>query len=324
MGYHDDSTTLIARPDIQQAFNEFDLAANMQNGFIGTSVFGNIAVNERNGDFFKIEVEELLQDRDPSRAPGSPYKRGDWNFVDDSYFCREYGWEEPVDDANEKIYATIDHEMVAAMRALWIVQSNFEKDAASKLFDVSYFSGQTGSVTNEWDDATNATPISDIKDTIDTIETNCGITPNTLVINRKVFRNLRYCDEVKENIAATGAGSPIKATDITVQMLAEVFDIPKIYVANSFKNTANKGQDASFSRIWSDEYAWVGVTSNSLDFRDPCIGRTMNWEGDGGAEPIIESYKSDEVRSEIIRVRNWYDIKRFDSKFGYLLSNITS
>jgi len=140
-----------------------------------------------------------------------------------------------------------------------------------------------------------------------------------------VFRNLRNSDQVVERIQSAGAGDPTKPTDVTVEMLAQVFDLPFILVAGGSKNNAIEGQSASPVQIWSGEYAMVCKIATGADFREPCIGRTFHWSADGSAiGGSIESYREEQTRSNIIRVRHDVDEVVLYAEAGHLLSNITT
>ena len=142
--------------------------------------------------------------------------------------------------------------------------------------------------------------------------------------NRQVFNNVRATDDVKDNIASSGAGESVKASKITEQQLAEVFDLDHVIVAGSAKNTANTGQAASLSQIWSSEYAMVARVAETNDIREPCLGRIFHW-GEDGSEigGMIETYRDETVRGDVVRVRHDVDEVVFYVEAGHLLSNIT-
>jgi hypothetical protein len=151
-----------------------------------------------------------------------------------------------------------------------------------------------------------------------------GLWPNALVINHKVFRLLRNCSQVIDRIASSGAGSPTKASDITAEMLAQVFDLEYVIVAGASKNSAKEGATAAPAQIWSSLYAMVCRVATSSDFREPCIGRTFHWSEDGSSiGGMVETYRDEAVRGEIVRVRHDVDEVVLYPEAGHLLSNIT-
>ncbi|MDD5657871.1 MAG: hypothetical protein PHF00_11535 [Elusimicrobia bacterium] len=323
------STLATLRPDLSASLEEFDLAADRA-GFIGLRALPVVDVARQAGTFGKIPIEQLLENRETKRAPGGGYARSEWTFTSASYACEEHGAEEPVDDREARMYADyFDAELVSAARALDVVLRNQEKRVADLLFDAATYTGAslTLAVTNEWDSnhKTDAVPLNDVEYAVQKVWDNTGLWPNAIVFNRKVFRALRNLDQIKDRIAAAGAGYPTRAADITVEQLAQCFDLPFVLVAGSAKNSANEGQDASIAQIWSDEYAWIGRIATSRDFREPCVGRVFHWTEDGSqVGGAVESYRDEPVRSDIVRVRHDVDEVVLYTECGFLLSNITT
>lgn len=314
------------RPDLAASFEEFDVMMDAQ-GFIGQRVLPVVDVMKQSGNFGKIPIEELLQNRDTNRASGGGYNRGEWSFEPSTYACEEHGVEEPVDDREAEMYRDyFDAEVVAATRAMRAVIEAQERRVAAAVFNATTWTGAdlTTGITNEWDDATNATPIADVEAAVQKVYDGSGLWPNALIINRKVFRNLRNCDEIIDRVKYQGFVDA-RPGNITVQALAQVFDLDQIIVAGGTKNTANEGQSASLSPIWSGEYAMVARVATSNDFREPCIGRIFHWAGDGSStDGTVETYRDETVRADIVRVRHDVDELILYPQAGHLLSNITT
>lgn len=321
------SSLATLRPDIAGSFMEFDLAMDRA-GFVWNRVLPVIDVNKASGVFGKIPIEQLLQSRNTNRAPGAGYSRGNFTFTDVSFATTEHGAEEPVDDRESTLYNNyFDAEAIAGQRAMDAVLRNAEKRVSDLIFNSTTWAGAalTTGVTNEWDDAASATPIADVNAAVKRVWDGSGIWANALIINRRVFRNLRNCDDIKEAIQSAGAGSATKQSDITAAMLAQVFDLDFVIVAGSAKNTANEGQSASISPIWSDEYAMVCRIATSNDIKEPCIGRVFHWGEDGSSVlGTVESYREESIRGNVIRVRHDVCEKVLYPEVGHLLSNITT
>jgi hypothetical protein len=316
------------RPDLA-AFFEFDLEAEQQ-GFIGTRVLPVVEVGLQSDNPGKMPLEQLLAEATTSRTSGSVYNRGSWKFETFSYATKENGFEEPIDERDEKRYRhIIDAERIAASRAMATVLRNQEKRIADLVFNATTWNGAslTTAITNEWDSnhTTNATPIADVENAVRKVYDNSGLWCNALIINRKVFRNLRALDDITDRVASAGAGDATKASDITAEMLAMVFDLDYVIVAGSSKNTAKEGQSATPGQIWSDEYAMVAKICVSGDMREPGIGRTFQWSEDGSLiGGTMEEYYEVQSRSRIIRVRHETDEVIMYPQAGHLLSNVTT
>jgi hypothetical protein len=320
------SSLATQRPDLA-TFLEFDLESEKA-GYIATQVFPVIDVQSQAGNFGKIPLEQLLQQRETKRAPGSGYARSNWTFEPATYATLEHGAEEPVDDREAKMYAEyFQAEQISTMRAFSSVLRNAEQRVADAVFNATTWTGSslTTAITHEWDDATNCVPLTDVEAAVQKIYDNSGLWANALVINRKVFRNLRNSAQVIDRIESNGAGNAAKASDITAQMLATAFDLEYIIVAGTSKNGAKEGQAASPTQIWSGEYAMVCKIATGPDMRDPCIGRTFHWSQDGSSiGGTVESYREEAVRADIIRVRHDVAEVVLYPQAGHLLSNITT
>jgi len=312
------------RPDLA-TFEEFDLEMDRR-GFVASRVAPVIDVASQSGTFGKIPVEQLLQTSETSRAPGAGYSRGNFTFTSATYACKEHGHEEPVDDREAKMYANFfDAELIATQRAYDAVVRNAELRMAAAIFNATTWTSFTTGITHEWDDATNAVPITDVNTAVKAVWNQCGMWPNALIINRHVFKNLRLCASVIDAIESSGAGSSSEQGSITVAQIANVFDLDYVIVAGGTENTAKEGQTASYDKIWSDEYAMVCRVATTADPREPCIARTFHWGEDGSSiGGTVESYREEQKRSDIIRVRHDVDEIVMYAEMGHLLSNVTT
>lgn len=310
------------RPDLAASIESFDLMMDAE-GFVGQRVMPVVDVQSQAGTFGKIPLAQLLQNRETRRSPGAGYNRGQFTFAPATYSTEEHGVEEPVDDREAAMYRNyFDAEVISTMRAQRAILENQEKRVAALVFNSSTYTPT--SITNEWDDYANATPITDVETKVQAIYAASGLWPNAMVINRKVFRNLRNCAQIVDRLKYQGFVD-VRAENISAQALAALFDIPNVLVAGGTKNTANEGATASISQIWSDEYCWIGRVATTQDVREPCVGRIFHWAADGSeSRGLVETYREEQTRSNIIRVRHDVDEVEILTACGGLLSNITT
>jgi hypothetical protein len=313
------------RPDLASSFEEFSLEANRE-GFIGTDVLTVINVAKQAGTFGIIPVEQLLQHPETLRAPGSNYNRMRWKFETSTYATEEHGIEEPVDDRESAMYMDyFDAEVMASRRAFHAVLVAQEIRIATAVFNATTWTGAalTTAITNEWDDATNATPFADVEAAVQAVYEGTGLWPNALIMNYKVFRNLRLTAQVVDRVKYQGFVDA-RPGNITAEALGQAFDL-RIIIAGGTKNTAKEGQAASTASIWDDEYAMVARVATSEDPREPCIGRVFHWAEDGSSiGGTVESYRDEQVRGDVVRVRHDVDELIIYPGAGHLLSNVTT
>jgi hypothetical protein len=313
------------RPDLASSFMEFNPEMDRR-GFIASKVFPVIESAKDSSHFAKIPIEQMLQDgNDDARAPGAHYSEGEWTFDKVTFACEEHGWKEAIDDRQSRMYADyFQAEQVSAMRAMDIVLRNYEKRVAAAVFNATTWTGSalTTAVTNEWDDAANATPLVDVEAAVQRVFDNSGLRANALIVGWKTFRNLRNVAEIVDRIKYAGITDP-RAGAISEAALAQAFGLDMVLVGGSVKNAAKEGQAASLSQIWSGEYAMVCRVAETIDIQEPCIGRTIHWSEDGSSiGGTMETYRDEDRRSDIVRVRMDTDELVLYPEAGHLLSNI--
>jgi hypothetical protein len=310
------------RPDLASSFESFDLAAEKE-GFIARKVFPTVEVASQAGTFGRIPLAQLLQQRDTRRAPGSGYARGNFTFETGTYSCKEHGAEEPIDDREAKMYAEyFDSETISAARAYNAVLRNAEARVASAVFNTTTWTGAalTTSVATSWATVATAVPLTNVEAAVQRVYDNSGLWCNAMIINRRVFRNLRNTTQVIDRIASSGAGDRTLASDITVQQLAQAFDLDYIIVAGGSQNTATEGQPGVAAQIWGNGFAMICKVATGSDFREPCIGRTFHWSEDGsGVDGAFETYRDETVRANVVRVRQDVDEVVLYPQAGHLL-----
>ncbi len=312
------SATTVPRPVLSQLALEY---MESQRDFIGLQVLPTFKVDQQNSDYPIIPLEALLNVPATQRAARAHYARGDWEFETDSFDCLENGWEEPVDETEAKLYARFfDAEEIAMQNAFKTILRVQEKRIADMLFNASNFTANA--VTNEWDDATNATPIADVKAGRLAVRNACGLEPNVLIVSYSTFLDLGLCAKIVDRVKYID--STIRAGDIPVSALEKLFGVDRVLVGSARYNSAKKGQSASLANVWSNEYAMLAVVNKNNNIKHPCVGRTFLWTADSPENVMVESYDEPQTRSTIIRARQHTDEEIMLIATAYLLSNITT
>lgn len=318
----------ITRTDLSSTFSEFDERMDRKK-FIGPRVVRPRVVGIQAADVGKIPLEALLRTPSDTRAPGGGYRRDDVEFQKFSYATEEHGREAALDDNQLAVYRDlIDAEQLHARRVEDIVLRNYEIDVAALVYNTNTWTGAalTTGISNEWDDRTNGVPIDDVEAARQKVIDGSGLMPNALICNRKQAWHGRQTDQIVDRLKYAGIDDP---KNFALAAFAECLDLEFILVAGGLDNTANEGQTASISSIWSDEYMMVARVAVTDDPQEPCIGRTFLWDGDGPGAPgsdeelavIVEEYREESVRGGVIRARLNRDLVVMYAAAGHLLSN---
>jgi hypothetical protein len=295
-----------------------------QRGFIGLSIFPIFETPEQSADYPVIPLEAILKLKDTGRAPRGKYNRGDWEFEMGTYSCKEFGWEEPVDDAEAALYRRFfDAEEIATIRATDILLRRQEARIATAAFDVASITN-TAAVAIEWSTAATAVPRANVYAARSAMRAATGLEPNVIAMSKKVFDNLMLTAEVT---AAFRYTNPIEIGGYEAQarIMAQYFGLDRVLIGGAVYDSAKEGVAASIADMWDDEYVGLyRVSSGSRDLREPCIGRTFLWTGDSPQNLVTEQYREEQTRSNIYRVRHNVDEEYVFVGAGYLLSNITA
>ncbi len=317
-------STTLQRPDLGVTVENFDLLSDRA-GFVGTQVMPTFETPLEVMNVGRIPLQELLNNRETSRAARGAYNRSDWKFQDWGFATKENGWEEAVDDREYKLYQRFfDAEVIAVKIATDTILRNMEKRIAAKLFDTAtIFTGAKTGAGSNWNVAGASTPVEDIDTAKTAVWQNCGMWPNALVLSRQLYLRLIRSAEIQSLVKFAGVTDP---SNINASTLAQLFDLPKILIAGGSQNTANKAQSPVIAGIWDKTKALVcRVTDSPENPRDPCIGRTFNCVATGGvAEGKVEMYREDKTRSNIFRVRAETDETIMIPECGYVLTGLFS
>lgn len=294
------SSLATLRPDIAGSFEEFDLEMNMA-GFIGSKVAPVRQTSLASGNFGRVPLKELLNRRAEKRDIGG-YQRSSMKFGDDSYTTQEYGLEEVVDEKQAAMYKSyFELEVVVGRRCYHGLLASYEQRVADLLTNTSLF--EDDSCEETWLDHENATPIVDIEVAATAMRDRCGMYPNTLIITRKQYRNLRHCAEIIERLKYWGGDDP-KTKGITSRVLADMFDVQQVLIANAVRDEAAEGQDASLASIWNEDRAILALIQPGEDIQIPTAVRTFHWTEDSDLDGIVESYRDERERADVIRCRH--------------------
>lgn len=299
------------RPDLS-TFEQLDREMQLR-GYIGTRILPAYNVSAAYGTFGVITLKSLLANANANtkRTSTGGYNRGDYEFEDRSYQTKENGWEEPIDERESNLYANyFDMEQMATHRAWEHVLASLENRIQNAVLAATIAAGRTAGVTASWRDYVDADPITDVANAQEAIWARTGVWPTTMAISRRLWRHLRRSERLKDELRSEGAGRSTEQKRITLEMVADVLDLEEIIIANGIKNTANPAGNATIASSFPDDQVLLTKTAKTQDFKEPCIGRTFHWGGDGSQLGdgqmigVVEQYEEPQTRKQIVRARH--------------------
>uniref|UniRef100_A0A6M3J3I1 Putative capsid protein n=2 Tax=viral metagenome TaxID=1070528 RepID=A0A6M3J3I1_9ZZZZ len=272
-------------------------------GYIGMTVMPPFYVNRQSATFPVIPKEALFNLLDTKRGPLGHYNRGDEDFEEGYYRTVENGLERLIDDRFNAIYSTkFAYELTIANILMNNILRSWEYRVANLLLNETNFETAIAAST-AWSNIA-ATPKADV-DAGKAVLRAVGIIPNALIINYTNFLYLALNTEVRSTVTNLFPDTA-RTGNITIEHLKAYFEVPQILVAGAMYNTAKRGQDASLSDLWSSTYAMLAkiAPGPTADITEPCVGRTVIWNEGAAEDVIVEQYRDEGVRGDVLRVRH--------------------
>lgn len=288
-------------------------------GFIGTEVFPIYNSSVRAGQYLKLQLgnAELLNSDASVVAPGSSYPRSSRAFDNDNFTCVEYGLEEVVPDAlAADVSRFFGLETETAKILLRNIQIGHEVEVASALFNTGTFTATSALVnyTNTLLSTVNFP--ADVASAKQRLLKN-GVVPNAVIMNQEVFDLVRRSPLAQNQMFGVVASNSTRL--LSEQEIASVAGVDFCLVGKAAKNTANKGQAFSGGFILPNTYIAVANIAGG-DFAAGGVGRTIVWSEDASAPFVTESYRDENRRSNILRVRSNRVVKVIDSTAAELIT----
>lgn len=314
------STTAIPRDDLSGAMPAF---GQRREFFIARQLMGVIRASEKSGDYSTLGAGVFTQAPDARRNADGTFNRIGFAVDGDTFNCEQYGLEGVVDSSRQSLYASrFDLEMVTAEALLAAMDINLERRVVAGIVASYALSGTTGtSLTHEWDDTTNSTPLDDVLDAKRAVREKCGLEPDTLVITPYIKDALSLHPDVIDRIKYINPA--VNVASLQANDLAQFFGVRRVLVPLSMYNTADKGQTASLATAWDDDWVFLAVTSQAASVEIPRVGSIVAWEG-GGGDLTIEEYRDEPRDANVLRVKQALDEKFHSTAYGYRIGNTKS
>lgn len=290
------------RSDIYALMMQAPMAGNEL--FIGDKVFPVKGEDVKRGIYMKASLgnAELLNGDAKPRASGDGYQRVNRKYDTDTFDAVEYGLESVIDDAyaaeTERFFGLEVTEAMLLERSLRI---SYEVRVAAKLFNAATFTATAAGVDyTEANLATISLPADVAAAKLRLLKN--GHIPNTLVMSAEVYERISRSTLLQNQVFGVvpkDAGQYLIPSDGDI---ARALGVQSILVGRAPKNSNAKGQTYSGSFIWSDTYVAVAYIAGG-EYTAGGVGRTIQWSKDTTGLFTPETYRSDERRSDILRVR---------------------
>ena len=285
--------------------------------FIATRVFPVVPVSKQSDKFYTYTKNDWFRDEAQRRADATESAGGGYNLSTDSYQCDVYAFHKDIGDqtrANADAPINVDREAVEFVTSRLLLK--METQFVSNYFTTGVWATDS-TPSNLWSDYASSDPISDIETAKRQILSVTGYEANTLVLGYDVFKALKNHPDLVDRIKYTSSQV------ITEQLLASLFDVPRVMVAKAVKATNNEGATGAYA-FTHGKHALLTYAAPSAGLLQPSGGYIMSWTGvSGGIGATIgtsrmrmEQFKADRIEAEMS-----FDMKVIGSDLGYFFNS---
>lgn len=262
-------------------------------GFIADEVCPRIPVPSEKFIYTKFSTDEAFSIPDVRVGRTGQPNQVEFGGIDVTDSTEDYGLDDPVPnkDIKNAVGTNYDPLDAAAERTALLVRMAREKRVADLYFNLATYAASLRSTLvgqSQWSDYANSDPITAILTRFD----DMLVRPNVAVLGRATWTKLRMHPKVVAAVlnASNGNGGAAAAGSASQQAVADLLELDRIYVGESFANTAKKGQVAAFSRMWGKHAAFLRIEKSVRDTRAavPTFGFTAQW-GDDVAGTIADA-----------------------------------
>ena len=300
-----------------------------QDNFIADKVFPVIPVDKKSDKFFTYTKNDWFRDEAQRRAGGTESAGGGYGLSTDSYSADVFAFHKDVDDqtlynADAPLNPLREATEFVTRRLALRKEIQWNSDFFAGGIWGNDYDGVSGAPsTNEvkqWSDYAASDPIDDIEDAKAGILSTTGMEANTLVLGYDVFRTLKNHPDIVDRIKYTSSQT------VTADMLAAMFDVPRVIISKAVKATNNEGATAAYS-FTSGKKALLCHVAPTPGLLTPSAGYSFSWTGvSGGLGATIgtsqfrmESLKADRIEAEMA-----FDNKVIASDLGWFWDSIVA
>lgn len=295
--------------------------ADFNKMFIGDQVLPVKGEDVKRGIYMKAKLAngELMNGDAKPRANGDSYQRVNRKYDTDTFDCLEYGLESVIDDAYEsEVERFMNLEATEASLLERSLRISYEIRVAAAVMNSTTFNATNSLVAyTEANLATINLP-ADVQAAKNRLLKK-GIVPNAIIMSQEVFSRIQRSTLMQNQIFGVVPKSAGQFTLPGEDDVARALGVDKLYVAKAAYNSNAKGQSHSGAFIWSNTYVSVCQIAGG-EYQAGGIGRTIQWTKDTTGLFTPETYRSDERRSNILRVRQHVTEKIIDETAAELIT----
>lgn len=281
--------------------------------YIADKVFPVIPVAKQSDLFRTYEQSAWFRDDARERADGALAAEADYTISNSPYFAKVWAIRQFLGDqtiANYDAPGDLYQEATNFVTDKLLLRR--ELQFVSDFFATGIWGYDLAGVAAapsagqfiQWNDYVNSNPINDIElGKLDIVSTT-GFEANTLVFGRQVWPVLRNHPDIIDRISGGSTNSNPALADL--EIIARIFGVERVLVANAIKATNNEGQTGAYS-FNVGKSALLTYAAPNAGLMTPSAGYTFAWnnlpQGLPGATVAVKRYRVEERASDVVEAQ---------------------
>lgn len=156
----------------------------------------------------------------------------------------------------------------------------------------------------------NSDPVAFVDTKKTEIHGETGRTPNRLALGVNVFNALKKHPAILERVKY--GGSTANPASVTLNVLAQLFEVDRVTVPLSIMNKAGLGKDADMGYIGDPNAFLLAYATDTPSIEEPSAGYIFTWDmlGNGNIFPVLNYLGENGTHSEFIEGLMAMDMKK--------------
>ena len=290
--------------------------------FVSLMAMPNSPVAKQGDLYYEFNRADFFRNEAKIRADGAESAGGGFKLSTSPYFANVYAFHKDVTDRQRSNQDSV----------IRLDQSATEFVALKMMIAREILFRDTFMVTSTWGSGTDAavdwslttsTPIADVRLGVRTVQSNTGFRPNKMIIGRQAWDTLQDNEDILSRV--TGGSTVAQPANVRRELIAQLFEIEKIFVMDSVVNTANEGATEATGLISADDVL-IYYAPDALGVDTPSAGAQFSWTGFTGATSNghrIKRWREEKYEADRIEGQMAFDYKRTSTDLGYYLPAVS-
>lgn len=293
--------------------------------YVADQIFPLVPVAAQSGIVPKYNQSHWFRDTAQLRAPGTRSVRGGFKVdITDTYYTPRFSFgfelpDEVRDTAAVSGTFNLDRDAVNFVTEKGYLRR--EVAFAADFFKASVWTDKTGGTDfTQWNDYATSSPLVDLESMRDDMEALIGREPNTLLLGKQAWVQLKWHPDLIDTIKYTQRG--VMSTDL----FGSLVEIPRILIGRTIRTSSAEGlaeTSATYVRIFG-KGALMTYVPPAPSLMSPAAGYTFVWNRVANALQYIKRMRDEEAEFDIIEMSSYFDQKLTAKGAGTYIATVVA